>query len=83
VTVAGSNSLLATAQYWGVCVKDVAGVGKLVAESFTDATCSVASSTVVLYEHAGFAPFKFYMDPFGDVFFIDAKGQGIFGELSP
>jgi len=28
-------------------------------------------------------PFKFYIDPFGDIFFIDARGTGYFGMISP
>ena len=41
------------------------------------------SSTSVIASHSGVAPFEFYMDPFGDIFFIDAKGSGIYGMLSP
>lgn len=51
----------------------------MVAKAFTDATCSAAASQDIIAEAAGIAPFEFYMDPFGDVFFIDAKGEGIYG----
>lgn len=66
-----------------MCVKNNDGVGQMIAYSFVDDSCEEATSSIVLSENTGKAPFKFQMDPFGDIFYIDAKGNGIFGILSP